>query len=72
MTGNVKQICKDEYFFGSLSTLYRLSDCQPWRMAHQTGRIMELAFFCSLRQATQISRSFVKRSISSKKSTQGI
>ncbi len=72
MTADVKQICKDKYFFGSLSTLYRLSDCRPWRMAHQTGRIMELAFSCSLHQATQISRSFVKRSISSNQSTQGI
>jgi hypothetical protein len=33
---------------------------------------MELAFSCSLHQATQISRSFVKRSISSNQSTQGI
>ncbi len=54
MTLNVKRICKDKYFFRSLSTLYRLSDCRPWRIKQAGSWSLRFLAVCANRRRSVV------------------
>jgi hypothetical protein len=54
MTANVKRICKHKYFFRSLSTLYRLSDCRPWRMKQAESWGLRFLAVCAKRRRSVV------------------